>query len=352
MGKAKLQTNDETQKTNYAFYGIFGLVTYFIWCDLSFFGGLSEEKNRHKLYRNTTLLSQKTVKLRMQDHFGHYIFLPFCVWLDKTLGISKISFISPNVITSVHFCCAIIAGRLLASRAISVRRFGVILYEFRSMLDVLDGVVFRAQSTKKEFLSGWGTYGYMIDGLADTIGGLFVMVGTIYRLNKYPPFKNPEAVAKLKSKFKNGDEESGERLLVAEDSCSEEVVEVYGLKRYSKKEINLTILFFTVTVILRSALWDHFNHSYHNLLGVKRIDVAPEKQIEVLGYGSTWFCLWLWTVHSADAFMHFTLLTMMFGNLWRWMRFNLYASIPNIVIVSIICQIHLMQMKNLLGVSQ
>lgn len=338
-------------KTNYAFYCVFGLVTYFIWCDLSFFGALTAEKAQSHTYRNATLTSQKTIKLRMQDHFGHYVFLPFCEWADKTFGISQISWVTPNVITAIHFCIAIISGRLMASKFLSVRRIAVVLYETRSMLDAMDGVVFRAQSKNQQFISGWGTYGYMIDGLADTIGGLFLMCGTIYRLNKYLPFRNPEVLAKLKYKFNNGgDEESGERLLAGEESCSEEAVEAYGLKKYSRQTVNFTVVFFTITVILRSGLWDHFNHSYHDLLGTVRSDIPPEKQIEVLGYGSTWFSLWLWTIHSADAFMHFTLVAIFFGKLWQWLRFNLYFSIPNILMVSLICQIHLMQMRNLLGV--
>ena len=40
------------------------------------------------------------------------------------------------------------------------------------------------------------------------------------------------------------------------------------------------------------------------------------KQAEVLGYGSTWFSLWLWKVMSADAFMHYTLISLFFGKIW------------------------------------
>ena len=281
MGKVKI-SDDQTRKTNYGFYGIFGLVTYFIWCDLSFFGELAaEQANGYKELKNTTLITHITIKLKMQDHFGHYLFLPFTRWLNVTFQISKISWVTPNVITLMHFCIAFVCGRLLASCSIFLRRTGVALYEVRSMLDVLDGVVYRAQAASTEFLSGWGTYGYLTDALADTIGGLFVMCGSIYRLNKYLPFKNPEDLAKLKYKFRNYDEESCEALLSADDSCSEEAEELYSLKRYTRRVVNLSILFFTFTVILRSGLWDHFNHGYHNLLGVKRADISPVSLITI-----------------------------------------------------------------------
>lgn len=349
--KTRILDDQKPSKSNYAFYGIFALVTYFIWCDLGFFGELSIQKSKSFTFKNASALEHKTIKLRMQDHFGHYLYLPLCEWLDRNFGISKIPGISPNVITTIHFCCAIIAGKLVSSTVLFSRRIGVMLYEFRTMLDAMDGVIYRAQSSTHEYLSGWGTYGYMIDGLADTIGGLFVMFGTIYRLNKHLPFKNPELLAKIKNKFGNYDAESGERLLSADESCSEDTEETYGLKRYTRQTVNVTIVFFTITVIMRSALWDHFNHGYHELLATQRPDISPMKQTEVLGYGSTWFSLWLWKVMSADAWMHYTLIAIFFGKLWAWLRFNLYASIPNIIIVAMICQIHLMQMRYLLGVS-
>lgn len=349
MGKVKHSTSYDGSVTNYGFYAIFGLVTYFIWCDLSFFGELSAEKVSDLRLKNITLVSQKTIKLRMLDHFGHYIYLPFCQWANEFFLISEYPWVSPNLVTAIHFCVAVCCGRLFASTVFMLRRIGVIMFEFRSMLDIMDGVIFRAQLKSKELLSGWGTYGYMIDGMADTLGGLFIMVGTIYRFNKYPPVKNPDSLAKIKSRHK--DVESNDRLLMSDDSCSEEVEETYGIKRYSRKHVISVIMFFTVTVIMRSALWDHFNHNYHDLLGVRRPDIPMEKQHEVLNYGSSWFCIWLWKVHSADAFLHYTLLSIFFGKLWRWLRFNLYATIPNMIIIGLICQFHLMQMRSLLGVS-
>ena len=145
------------------------------------------------------------------------------------------------------------------------------------MLDIMDGVIYRAQKHTKLFTSGWGTWGYMIDGMADTLGALFIMVGTLYRFNKYPPLKNYHGtLAKHKEKmYKNGDLESASKLLMSDDSCTEEYEELYGLKRESRMHVNLVTVFFTITVVIRSGLWDHFNHNYHNLMGVTRPDISP-----------------------------------------------------------------------------
>ena len=266
--------------TSYAFYGIFGLVTYFIWCDLSFFGELAAEKTDDLRRMNFTLVSKNTIKLRMQDHFGHYIYLPFCRWANEVFQISKIPWISPNVVTAMHFIIAICCGRLFASTILFLRRIGVVMFEVRSMLDILDGVIYRAQKHTKLFTSGWGTWGYMIDGMADTLGALFIMVGTLYRFNKYPPLKNYHGsiTAKHKEKFKGDVEGSSAKLLLSDDSCTEEYEELYGLKRESRLHVNLVTVFFTVSVVIRSGLWDHFNHNYHNLMGVTRPDISPVSQ--------------------------------------------------------------------------
>jgi len=351
--KGKIDT-PPVKRSNWGFYGFFALMTYFIWSDLAFFGEMSSEQNHLSMHlRNGSALEKKTIKLRMQDHFAHHLYLPFCEWMERNFHLSQIPGVTPNAITALHFSLAIIAGRLIASSSFSHRRAGAVIYFIRNMLDTLDGVIYRAKSKSTDYLSGWGTYGYMIDGMADTIGGLFIMIGTIYRLNKHLPIKNPEILPKLKNKYRNYDAESGERLLSADESCSEneKLEEGYGLKRYSRQTVNLTIFFFTLTVIVRSALWDHFNHGYHELLAQKRPDISPMKQEEVLGYGSTWFSLWLWKIMSADAFMHYTLIALFFGKIWAWLRFNLYFTIPNVIIVAMICQIHLMQMRYLLGVS-
>jgi len=351
MVKSKLPSDKVV--TSYAFYAIFGLVTYFLWCDLSFFGQLAAEKTEELRAINSTLVSKYTIKLRMQDHFGHYIHLPFCRWANEMFQISKMPWISPNVVTAIHFCIAIFCGRLFGSTILFVRRIGVILFEFRSMLDILDGVIYRAQAHTKMYTSGWGSWGYMIDGLADTIGSLFIMIGTLYRFNKYPPLKNYHGtVAKHKDKlYKSEDVESASKLLMSDDSCSEEVEELYGLKRETRTHVNLVTLFFTITVVIRSALWDHFNHEYHELLGVVHPNVSPFKQAEALNYGSTWFCVWLWKVHSADSFLLYTISAIFFNKLWRWLKFWQYAAIPNMVIISLICQFHLMQMRSVLGVT-
>ena len=257
-----------SRETHFGFYFVFGLCTFFIWCDLSFFSELTEEGkalvNITKGHKPTP-----TIKLRMQDHFAHYLYLPFCNWLERIFKVSEIPGVTPNVITFIHFTLAIISARLVTEPALSVRRLGAVIFEVRSCLDILDGVVWRAQHNSKRFQSGHGTLGWYLDSGADIFGSLFFAIGVMILYNRYPPLRNKPSTLKLK------DEESAVKLL-SDASADEDDGGSSSRIRFSRKAINITILLYAVQVFLRSALWDHFLQKYddmldHRIPGVSRV---------------------------------------------------------------------------------
>ena len=176
--------------TNLAFYVIFAFLTYFIWCDIGFYSRLAEERTQILTSNQTNVVSKFSVKLRMLTHLDQYVYLPLCRWLNIHLGISKLPWMSPNLVTFMHFTIAVCCGRFFGSSHLLFRRIACILFEVRSCLDILDGVIYRAQRGSTTFVSGWGSMGYWIDGMADVFGSLFIILGTIYRYNKCPPLKN------------------------------------------------------------------------------------------------------------------------------------------------------------------
>ena len=257
------------RETNFGFYFVFGICTFFIWCDLGFFSELSDDT---KVFGNSTVSDHPpaTIKLRMQDHFAHYLYLPFCNWLESVFKISEIPGVTPNLITLMHFILAIIAGRLAAEPGLSWRRLGVIIFEIRSVLDILDGVVFRAQSHNPKFLSGHGTLGWYLDSGADIFGSLFFAVGVMVLYNRYPPVKNKSRLRDTKFK----DEESAVKLL-SDGSADEDDGSITKRSRFSRRAINITILLYAFQVFIRSALWDHFLQAYNSTLQQKVAGVSP-----------------------------------------------------------------------------
>ena len=248
-----------SKETSLGFYFVFGLFTFFIWCDLSFFSEVSEEG---KALNNITKAPHPaaTIKLRMQDHFAHYLYLPFCNWVEKVFKVSEIPGVTPNAITFIHFTFAIIAARLVTEPALSMRRLGVIIFEIRSCLDILDGVVFRAQHHRVRFQSGHGTLGWYLDSGADIFGSLFFAIGVVIFYSRYPPLRSKPGLIKTK------DEESAVKLLSDVSADEDDSAVSHSRIRFSRKAIMVTVLLYAVQVFLRSALWDHFLQKYDDML--------------------------------------------------------------------------------------
>lgn len=113
----------------------------------------------------------------MLDHTNHYIFAPLAVIFDDLTGISQHESITPNAISFFHVFVALVSGRLVASDSVSLRRFGVVLFQVRTFLDDLDGHVARVKRHIRGERSEIGTTGYYVDGICDAIGCVALMIG-------------------------------------------------------------------------------------------------------------------------------------------------------------------------------
>ena len=205
----------------------------------------------------------KSVKLRMQDHTGHFVRLPLMRFVNEKWGISKIPGITPNLISGLHLFVAIIAGKLVSYGSLCIRRTGAVLFEVRSQLDLLDGVVYRAQSNMKNtFVSGWGTYGYLIDAFTDMAGGIILAIGCLVFLRKYPPIKHQTR--------RTVDVESGKKYsLLARDEDEKR------LPQYeSRRSVSVQLFISLAMIIIRGGLWDNYLKTYHELLEVPNSHVS------------------------------------------------------------------------------
>lgn len=122
-------------------------------------------------------LCDVTVKALMLDHTNHYIFAPMATLFDDLIGFSKTDVITPNMISFFHVFVAILAGRLIALDSLGYRRVGVVLFQFRTFLDDLDGHVARVKRHIRGERSEIGTTGYYVDGICDGLGCIALMIG-------------------------------------------------------------------------------------------------------------------------------------------------------------------------------
>ncbi|EDO41207.1 predicted protein [Nematostella vectensis] len=282
----------------------------------------------------------KSIKLRMQDHTSHYINLPLMELAEDKLGISNIPGVTPNLISGTHLFCAIVAAKCMTSGQLGMRRFGVALYELRYQLDILDGVVYRAQANKRNsYASGFGSIGYLVDAFTDFCGGILLALSCALFLSRYPPLK------RVKTRI-YGDQELGRKssLMYGEG-------EVDKFVHLSRRTVMVKMFLVTLQIVLRSALWDYFLRNYHDLLERRNPQIPQFMQEEVLDYRSTWLVMWFWKLSSADAALQFTLLAVLFDKLWMWVQLLNYIGWIQLVIVALISQMHLMEVREyLLGV--
>ncbi|XP_013080896.2 ceramide phosphoethanolamine synthase-like isoform X2 [Biomphalaria glabrata] len=165
------------------------LLTYFLIMDILLFKRfaqiqLSQDSSVGREDEVYSPLTHFSVKGLLNDHPSQFIVVPSTEYVDSILGFSN-RFITPDVISYSHLLCGFIAGKFLASNHLLDRRIGVMLYEFRTWLDSLDGTVYRAQAgLRLKYHSNHSSSGYFIDSIFDTFGGFFLCLGIFYYLKK------------------------------------------------------------------------------------------------------------------------------------------------------------------------
>ncbi|KAK3099769.1 hypothetical protein FSP39_009353 [Pinctada imbricata] len=152
-----------------------------------------------------------SVKLLMSDPVQHYIINPLSEYFDDFTHFSKVFyFITPNMISFFHLFLAVVSAKFVSSDSLRTRRLGVVIYQIRSWLDSLDGVVFRSQHNEKNtYVSHHESWGYLVDAMCDITGGVLVSFGVLFYLFKQPTsffskYKDDSSASLPLTKSENG----------------------------------------------------------------------------------------------------------------------------------------------------
>ena len=253
---------------------------------LAFF--LAMDVNLYFTLQDTTLVNSKppasghfspfqplTVKLLMTDPFNHYILTTSAEYFDEATSFSKVFyFITPNMISFTHLSISFISAKLVSSDNLITRRYGVLLYQLRSWLDDLDGVVYRSHTDSRgKYQSNHNTLGYYVDIYSDLVGGVALCFGILFflwktlPLNTYSqlPVKSPDSGSS--SPLPNG---SPSRKFIFNVNI---LSMLPGSERtngsgYSKKFIFFKVLCFGVLMAVAAKTWDKVVEDYSNLFQV------------------------------------------------------------------------------------
>lgn len=167
------------------------ILTYFLIMDILLFTrfqstNLVIDSKGGKLEEIYTPITHLSIKALLNDHPSQFLIAPSTEYFNLITQFSSVfSFITPNMISVGHLIIGFISCKFIASDHLQDRRIGVILYEYRTWVDALDGTVHRAQDgLHLQYHSDHSTFGYAIDSLFDTLAGVFLCFGIFFYLLK------------------------------------------------------------------------------------------------------------------------------------------------------------------------
>lgn len=279
-------------------------------------------------------LCHVTVKAILLDHTNHYLFAPLATICDNIIGFSRSTFITANMISFFHVFVAILAGQFVASDSLCYRRIGVVLFQFRTFLDDLDGHVARQKKHIRGERSEIGTAGYYIDGLCDGLGCIALMVGVFTFLRNNPPrrgYTQLQAILPTTTETAKNSPETGV---------------TYKVKVTTKK-VARKIVCFSGQLLLSSTGWNRYIALYQDML--ERNDVQPTQyQRQNIVMRSEWFfsIAWLWRVFNVHALLHCLLLSIFCDKLWEFLRLVQYIGFVILLVIICATEMHVLEVES------
>lgn len=345
----------------------------FVFCMAALFAFfIAMDVNLYFSLQDTTLVNAKppedghfspfqplTVKLLMTDPFNHYILTTSAEYFDEITRFSKVFFfITPNMISFLHLMVSFISAKLVFSDNLSTRRYGIILYQFRSWLDDLDGVVYRSHTeTKGKYQSNHNTLGYYVDIYADLIGGTALCFGILFFLWKSLPL-NTYAQLPVTKPIENGASSplpngSPSRKFLFNGNILNMILpgsEKSNSGGYSKQFILFKVLCFGMLMAVAAKTWDSIIEEYSDCFQVDLGSAELTKiQTEELHSGSFWLIIYLWRIWEGQALLQMLLLAVFIDKTWEFLCFLQYLGYVILIFVNVFSVIHKNQVKSRLG---
>jgi len=208
---------------------MFFLMLFFLWMDISLYykvqeikpselysenGVISEKGDSSVIYRGTEIHGESvtatdehgklfspfrglSIKMMMMDQTNNYLFTPLAeIFCDMTNFSHNFPSITPNLISFIGIMWAFLAGKLVTYDSIAIHRLSVFFFQVRTFCDALDGIVARAHLGITHHVSLSNTPGYIVDGLADSIGFAAYLVGCYIflrrTLSKHNRYNSPQ----------------------------------------------------------------------------------------------------------------------------------------------------------------
>jgi hypothetical protein len=163
-------------------------------------------------------------------------------------------FISANSISFSHCFLSLISINFFSSESLFRRQIGVLIFQIRTFLDCLDGVVFRAHAKNQRYKSYYGDFGYYIDAFSDILGGTCLVIGCLFYFFKQRPVR----LITRRTRVNPTNEEI--ELMITDDIEDEQKLPE------TKERILISLSLFALRYSLAAMFWDRNVHAYEDLL--------------------------------------------------------------------------------------
>jgi len=324
-----------------------------------------------------------SLKLLVLDHSNHYIYYPLGSWIDiDILHISeKLIFITPDMISLSHVMVAAFGAKFLASELLLHRRLGVLLFELRSFLDSLDGLVARTRVRERAMIADSTKWGYWMDGLCDLTGTIFFMIAVIMICQRslqlrrtvtfqivpifyyiLAPFKrriskislpsdsdlDTEAflsTSKADGKNKNGHVHIPKVMISNGAGKLGSLHSTSGILSFKQSTVVVACL--SLLQFLSSWFWNRYMEKYHMLLEVPIQTTATSSgtaesfQLETMRSAAFWIIVWSWRLLNPHAIMSVLLVSIFFDReveLFLWLQWLGFLPLLGLIFTS---EVHL-----------
>ncbi|XP_044589605.1 ceramide phosphoethanolamine synthase [Cotesia glomerata] len=255
-----------------------------------------------------------TVKGLMLDYLNFYVLGPLAAFADRIFLLSKMEWLSPNYLSFFHVFIAGLAGKLISNKSLSQRRIGVIVFQVRSWLDDVDGLVARKRKNISGEHSDVGSSGYYVDAICDSLGTVALIIGIYYYLKSNFAARGRGEYVRLQP-FVTSIENA------PVGSC------IVDKKKIRFNSVVPTILLFTGTLIASSLAWNRYIDLYQNLLeGDYQVsaalseDVFYHKQSDVIRNSFFLFITTAWKLINPHALTDYLLVSIFIDKLWGYLH--------------------------------
>ena len=144
----------------------------------------------------------------------------------------------------------------------------MLIFQTRSFLDCLDGVVFRAHMKNHRYKSYYGDLGYYVDALSDILGGICLVVGCLLCFFRQRPLRlqaRPATQSQSTRSSPTSDIGLEETELMVLNLDNEQTA-VNSKILETKRNIILALSLFALRYSLSAMFWDRYVRVYEGML--------------------------------------------------------------------------------------